>query len=112
MIDGVWSPRGVACDRSVFRGRPGLGPGGRLRTGAGREASACSWAGARRVVTCLRGSLDRLLGSRLAFGGGERCIAQFAQDVVGASAELARDRQAGAVVVDPTGDLQVVAVVG
>jgi hypothetical protein len=57
-------------------------------------------------------ALDRLVGLWFAFNGGERCIAQFAQDVVGASAELARDREAGAVVVDPTGDPEVVVVVG
>jgi hypothetical protein len=64
------------------------------------------------VLACLGGSLDRLLGLWLAFDRRERRIAEFAQDVVGAPAELARDRQAGAVVVDPGGDLEVVTVVG
>jgi hypothetical protein len=39
-------------------------------------------------------------------------IAELAQDVVRAAAEFARDREAGAVVVDSLGDLQVVGVVG
>ena len=38
-------------------------------------------------------------------------IAQFTQDVVGAAAELAGDREAGAVVVDPACDLEVIVVV-
>jgi hypothetical protein len=63
-------------------------------------------------VVWFGGSLDRLLGLPLVFDWGERRIAQFAQDVVRTPAELARDGEAGAVVVDPRGDLQVVAVVG
>ena len=79
-----------------------------------RPQSICVPMGRRaRVLAWLRrSSLDRLVGLPLAFNRGERCIAQFAQDVVGAPAELARDREAGAVVVDPTGDLEVVVVVG
>jgi hypothetical protein len=49
------------------------------------------------VPVWLGGSCDRLLD------GGEGLIAQFAEDVVGASAELARKREAGAGVVDPLG---------
>src|SRR5438034_9606952 len=112
MIDGVCSPRGGAGDRSVFRGRPGCRG---LAAGSVREPAAKHLRAdgrPRAVLACLGGSLDRLLGLWLAFDGGERRIAQFAQDVVGAPAELARDRQAGAVVVDPGGDLQVVTVVG
>jgi hypothetical protein len=67
---------------------------------------------ARGLLAWLGGSLDRLLGLPLAFNRREGCIAQFAQDVVGAPAELAGDREAGAVVVDPSGDLEVVVVVG
>src|SRR5213076_2468850 len=78
-----------------------------------RPQSICMQMGRRaRVLAWLRSGLDRLAGLPLAFNRGERCIAQFAQDVVGAPAELARDREAGAVVVDPGGDLQVVTVVG
>src|SRR5438034_5236370 len=68
--------------------------------------------GRRAVLACLGGSFDRLLGWWIAVYRGERRIAQFAQDVVRAPAELARDGEAGAVVVDPRGDLEVVAVVG
>ena len=74
--------------------------------------SICVLMGMRTVLARLRGSLDRLLALGLAFDRGERRIAQFAQEVVGAAAEFARDREAGAVVVDASGDLQVVVVVG
>src|SRR6266542_7287 len=78
-----------------------------------RPQSICVLMGRRaRVPAWLRSSLDRLVGLPLGFNRGERCIAQFAQDVVGAPAELARDREAGAAVVDPSGDLEVVVVVG
>src|SRR6266480_6115255 len=78
-----------------------------------RPQSICVLMGRRaRLLVGLRSGLDRLLGLRLAFDRREGCIAQFAQKVVGAPAELARDREAGAVVVDPSRDLQVVAVVG
>ena|SRR6266496_5775222 len=73
--------------------------------------SICVLMGMRTVLARLRGSLDRLLALR-PFDRGERRIAQFAQEVVGAAAEFARDREAGAVVVDASGDLQVVVVVG
>jgi hypothetical protein len=72
-----------------------------------RPQSICVLMGRRARVGWLRGSLDYRLGFLFAFNRGERCIAQFAQDVVGSAAELARDREAGAVVVDPGGDLQV-----
>jgi hypothetical protein len=42
----------------------------------------------------------------------ERLLAEFAEEVVGAPAELAGDRQAGAGAAEPLGDLEVVAVVG
>ena len=74
--------------------------------------SICVLMGMRAVLARLRGSLDRLLALRLAFDRGERRIAQFAQEVVGAAAELARDRETGAVVIDPPRDLTVVVVVG
>src|SRR6266540_5204592 len=78
-----------------------------------RPQSICVLMGRRaRVPAWLRSSLDRLVGLPLGFNRGERCIAQFAQDVVGAPAELARDREAGAAVVDPSGDLEVIVVVG
>src|SRR6266498_5526584 len=77
-----------------------------------RPQGICVMTGRRaRVLVWLGGSLDRLLGLRLGFNRGERLIAQFTQDVVGAAAELARDREAGAVVVDPACDLEVIVVV-
>jgi hypothetical protein len=53
-----------------------------------------------------------LLASRCGLDRGERFVPELEQDVVGAAAELARDRQTGAVVVDPPRHLPVVAVVG
>src|SRR6266487_705495 len=70
----------------------------------GRRARALAWLG---------GSGNRLLGVPVALAPVERDRnAELAQDVVGASAELAGNREAGAVVVDPPGDLAVVGVVG
>src|SRR6266508_10121 len=69
----------------------------------GRRARALAWSG---------GSCDRLLRVRVALDGGERLVAELTQDVVRAPTELAGNREAGAVVVDPLGNLQVVAVVG
>jgi hypothetical protein len=57
------------------------------------------------------GSWERLLVCCLV-NRGERLLAEFAQGVVGASAELAGDREAGAGVAEPLGDLEVVGVVG
>src|SRR5207247_11414586 len=69
----------------------------------GRRARALAWLG---------GSCDRLLGVRVALDGGERFVAELAQDVVRAPAELAGNREAGPVVIDPLGNLPVVGVVG
>src|SRR6266540_7157884 len=103
---GCWSPRG--CLRPLGLSRPSRRVG-RWRRGVGRSwpQSICVTTGRRALVLAwLGGSCDRLLD------GGEGLIAQFAEDVVGASAEFARKREAGAGVVDPLGDLEVVAVVG
>ena len=54
--------------------------------------------GERAVITS-SGCVDELCCRWV--GRGECVVAEFAQDVVGAPAELARDRKAGAVVVDP-----------
>jgi hypothetical protein len=54
---------------------------------------------------------DHLLVSR-GLNWRECLVAQLAQDVVGAAAELARDGEAGAVVVDPPRNLPVVRVIG
>src|SRR2546428_4590821 len=78
-----------------------------------RPQSICVMMGRRaRALAWLGGSCDRLLGLRVALDGGERFVAELAQDVVRAPAELAGNREAGAVVVDPLGNLAVVAVVG
>jgi hypothetical protein len=53
---------------------------------------------------------DHLLGNRRGFDRSERVVAELAQDVVRTSAQLAGDRQAGAVVVDPPRDLPVVVI--
>src|SRR6266542_2008307 len=63
-----------------------------------------------RALAWLGGSCDRLLGVPVALDGGERFVAELAQDVVRAPAELAGNREAGAGVIDPLGNLQVVAV--
>jgi hypothetical protein len=74
---------------------------------SGRPPSTPAYAA---VGTDLKHAKNELCFGRV--GRGECVVAEFAQDVVGASAEFARDREAGAVVVDPLGDVQVVGVVG
>src|SRR6266516_1036288 len=106
------SPREVACGRSVFMGRPGRRAWRQAPCGS-RPQSICVMTGRRaRALAWLGGSCDRLLGVRVALAGGERFVAELAQDVVRAPAELAGNREAGPVVVDPLGNLQVVGVVG
>src|SRR6266511_5151677 len=85
-------PAGLACGRSVFRGRPGCRG---LAAGSVREPAAKHLRddGLARGYWPVRRQLGSLLGSRLGFNRGERLIAQFTQDVVGAAAELARDRE-------------------
>src|SRR6266542_4556024 len=74
-----------------------------------RPQSICVMTGRRaRALTWLGGSRDRLLGVRVACDGGERVVAELSQDVVRAPAELAGNREAGAVVIDPLGNLEVV----
>jgi len=109
MIDGVLSPRGFAAARSM-EADP-------ARCESWRREHCGSWPqrhrfdeGERAVVTS-GGYVDEFR-SRLVVGRGECVVAEFAQEVVGAPTEFARDRQAGAVVVDPFGDFQVVGVVG
>jgi hypothetical protein len=65
--------------------------------------------GERATITS-SGSVDELRCRRVNWG--ECVVAELAQEMVGAPAEFARDREAGAVVVDPLGDVQVVGVVG
>jgi len=104
--DGVLSPR--VCGRSVYGGRPAPGAlaAGALRELAARHRSDDGQAHGE----WLGGSVDECRSRRV--GWGECVVAEFAQDVVGAPAEFARDREAGAVVVDPFCDLEVVGVVG
>src|SRR6266511_3581198 len=78
-----------------------------------RPQSICVMTGRHAQVLAMSGgSRDRLLGVRVALDRGERFVAELAQDVVRAPAELAGNREAGAVVIDPLGNLQVVGVVG
>ena len=111
MIDRVWYPRGLlaaalslkaaqACERwrrGVWGSRSQS-----IFVTTGRRARLQAWSG---------GSCDRLLVGWL-FDRGERLVAEFAQGVVGASAKLAGDREAGTGVAEPLGDLEVVGVVG
>src|SRR6266536_491990 len=85
----------------------------RQAPGGSRPQSICVMTGRRaRALAWLGGSGDRPLGVRVALDGGERFVAELAQDVVRAPAELAGNREAGAVVVDSLGNPQVVGVVG
>jgi hypothetical protein len=106
MIDGVLSPRGL---RPLGLWRPTSG-------GRWRREHCGSWPqrhrlmmGKRAVITS-GGRVDERRSRQV--GRGECVVAEFAQEVVGAPAEFARDRQTSAVVVDPFGDFQVVGVVG
>src|SRR2546425_6422543 len=106
-------PRGglLAAARSL----KAVQAGGRWRRGVGgsRPQSICVTTGKRaRIQAWLGSSCDRLLGMRVAVDRGECFVAEVAQDVVGAPAELAGNRETGAGVVEPLGDLEVVAVVG
>src|SRR6266702_5903763 len=106
-------PRGrlLAAARSL----KAVQAGGRWRRGVwgSRPQSICVTTGGRaRVLMSLGGSCARLLFRDRFFDRGERLLAQLAEDVVGAAAELAGDREAGPRVVEPLGDLEVVGVVG
>ena len=107
MIDGVLSPRGLR-PLGLWRPTSAEGVGGGSIAGAGREGIGLMM-GKRAVITS-GGGLDELCSWRVARG--ECVVAELAQDVVGAPAEFSRDREAGAVVVDPLGDVEVVGVVG
>ncbi len=107
MIDGVLSPRGLR-PLGLWRPASAEGVGGGSIAGAGRKGIGLMM-GERAVITS-GGSLDELCSGRVARG--ECVVAELAQDVVGAPAEFAGDREAGAVVVDPLRDVQVVGVVG
>ena len=82
------------------------GVGGGSIAGADRKASVDDG----RAHGEWLGGVDEFLSRQV--GRGERVVSEFAQDVVGAPAEFARNRETGAVVVDPLGDLQVVGMVG
>jgi hypothetical protein len=107
MIDRVLSPR--VRGRSVCGGRPARRA---LAAGALRELAARHRSdGGHAQGEWLGGSVDELRGRRR-LARRECVVAEFAEEVVGAAAEFAREREAGAVVVDPLGDLEVVGVVG
>ena len=111
MIDGVTqcvAPVGKVAAARSMEAVQGLGGGGGSIAGAGRKGIGLIM-GARTTVES-----DGRLGVRCpgGIGRGECVVAEFAQDVVGAAAEFACDREAGAVVVKPVGDLEVVGVVG
>ena len=101
-------PREVLRPLGLWRPASAEGVGGGSIAGAGRKRIGLMM-GERAVITS-GGSVDELCSRRLA--GGECVVAEVAQDVVGAPAEFAGDREAGAVVVDPLRDVQVVGVVG
>ena len=108
MIDGVLSPRVIAAARSMEAVHAWGGGGGSI-AGAGRKGIGVI-TGARTAIGSGCG-VDESRCQRWC-GRRECVVAEFAEDVMGAAAEFARDREAGAVVVEPVGDLQVVAVVG
>jgi hypothetical protein len=108
MIDGVLSPRGLR-PLGLWGPTSAVVAGGGSIAGAGRKGIGLMM-GKRAVITS-GGRVDELR-FRLVVGRGECVVAEFAQEVVGAPAEFARDRQTSAVVVDPFGDFQVVGVVG
>src|SRR6266508_4293397 len=110
---GCWF-RAEWCLRPLCLSRPPR-PVGRWRRGVwgSRPQSILVTTGRRaRVLGWSGGSGDRLLVRRCLLDREECLVAELAEDVVGAPAELAGNGQAGAVVVDPLGDLEVVAAVG
>ena len=107
MIDGVLSPRGL---RPLGLWRPPSAGGRWRREHCGSWPQGIGLMIGERAVITSGGSLDELCSRRV--GRGECVVAELAQDVVGAPAEFSRHREAGAIVVDPLGDLEVVGVVG
>src|SRR3989442_13407007 len=90
-------PRGglLAAARSL----KAVQAGGRWRRGVGgsRPQSICVTAGKRaRIQAWVGSSCDRLLGMRVAVDRGEGFVAEFAQGVVGAPAELSGNPETGA----------------
>jgi hypothetical protein len=85
------------------------GHGGGSIAGAGRKGIGLI-TGARTTAGLGGGLGQRGSGWRL--DRRECVVAEVAQDVMGAAAEFACDREAGAVVVEPVGDLEVVGMVG
>ena len=102
----MWFPRKVLRPLGLWGPSRAKRAGGGSITGAGRKGIGVI-AGARTVWS--GGSADDGFCS---VGRGERGVTELAQDVVRTPAEFARDREAGAVVVEPVGNLQVVGVVG
>jgi hypothetical protein len=108
MIDRVLSPRGLR-PLGLWRPTSVEGVGGESIAGAGRKGIGLMMGKAHGEW--LGGGVDELRGRRWV-ARGERVVAEFAEDVVSATAEFARDGEAGAIVVDPLGDLEVVGVAG
>src|SRR4029453_13076726 len=95
------------CLRPLGLSRPPrpVGAGGGGFGGAGRIAFAGRWGGGgAAVVVLLGGSCACLPYRRCLFDRGERLLAEFAEDVVGAPAELAGNPGAGARVGEPRRD--------
>ena len=104
---GVLVPRGLR-PLGLWRPASAEGVGDGSIAGAGRKGIGLMMG--ERAVIMSSGSVDELCSRRAA--GGECVVAEVAQDVVRAPAEFAGDREAGAVVVDALGDVEVVGVVG
>src|SRR6266540_6817395 len=110
---GCWFPA-EWCLRplGLWRSSRSHWPWRRDLCGSRSQTSLCDDELARTAIAWLGGSVDRLLDVRVDVDGCERLLAEFAQDVVGAAAEFACDRERGAFVVGPLAHLQEVGVVG
>jgi hypothetical protein len=108
MVDRVLIPRlAFAVAQSLEAVQAG-GAGGRLHSGADRKHLRDDGRARGAGLRSNCGGDHLLVGRRV--DRRECFVAELAQDVVRASARLARDRQAGAVVIDPPRDLPVVVV--
>src|SRR3954451_25183639 len=96
-------PRVLLRPLGLWRPTSAEGAGGGSIAGAGRKGIGLMMD--ERAVITSGGSLDELCCRRVA--PSERAVAALAQDVVRATAEVSRDREARALV-DPLGDVQVV----
>src|SRR5207253_8824832 len=83
----------------------------REQCGAGRKG-ICVMMGDARTGSSLGRNTDDLVVCRRVVERCERVVSEFAEDVVRAPAEFARDGETGAVVAEAFGDLEVVGVIG